>query len=128
MSTNNDKKQNVSHRFSVTIHDDNGKMSMDICDQNTMTQTTITAQDFNKYKNEGFNVYAISKILIGIIKDKYIRVVDKRSSNVQPFPDWNEVIRGIDDSRFDDMPNCYPVREGARIMYDRLYSMLSRQQ
>ena len=50
------------------------------------------------------------------------------SGSLPPFPDWNEAVKGIDDSRFDDMPNCYAVREGARIMYDRLYSMLLRRQ
>lgn len=50
------------------------------------------------------------------------------SGSLPPLPDWDEVIKGIDDSRFDDMPNCYAVREGARIMYDRLYCMLSRRQ
>ena len=48
--------------------------------------------------------------------------------SLPPLPDWDEVVKGIDDSRFYDLPNCYPVREGARIMYDRLYSMLSRRQ
>lgn len=71
----------VSRRFSVTIHDDNGEMSMDICDHNTMTQTNITAEDFGNYKNAGFNVYTIAKILIDIAKKQYLSIVDKRSAN-----------------------------------------------
>ena len=44
-------------------------------------------------------------------------------------PTWEEAIDGITDSRFtsERMPvsyNPYDVRAGARIMYDRIYSMI----
>jgi hypothetical protein len=50
------------------------------------------------------------------------------SGSLPPLPDWNEVVKGIDDSRFTTLDGREKVREGARIMYDRLYSMLSKRQ
>lgn len=41
------------------------------------------------------------------------------------FPSWEEAISGITDSRFIELPDKQHVRAGARIMYDRLYGMLS---
>jgi hypothetical protein len=73
-----DGKPHVSRRFSVTIHDDNGEMSMDIYDQNTKTQTTLTAEDFNLAKNTGFNIGTIAKILITEMKSKYINIINRK--------------------------------------------------
>jgi len=43
------------------------------------------------------------------------------------FPTWQEAVDGITDSRFTEMVDMNVVRSGGRIMYDRLYSMLHKQ-
>jgi len=38
--------------------------------------------------------------------------------------DYLEVCSHIDDSRYTDLPGCYDVRAGTRIMYDMMYGRI----
>lgn len=40
-------------------------------------------------------------------------------------PSWEECVSGIDDSRFTVMQGKEDVRTGARIMYDRIISLIN---
>ena len=62
-------KGEVTSRFTVTIHDDNGEVSVELIDYATRTKVSITNEEMKQAK--GFGVGSLAKLIIKATKDKY---------------------------------------------------------
>lgn len=63
-----------SSRFSMTINDDDGIISLEIIDYYSLTRTVIDGDELNNQK--GMNIGSLSKLLIGLAKPAYRNIAE----------------------------------------------------
>ena len=67
----------VSSRFSITINDDDGKVSLEIIDHLTKRQTEISADELMEAKGKEFSIGKMCELIIKVLKPKFREIATR---------------------------------------------------
>ncbi|MEK6614573.1 MAG: hypothetical protein AABZ32_00445 [Bacteroidota bacterium] len=67
----------VSSRFSITINDDDGKVSLEIIDHLTKRQVEISADELMEVKEKEFSISKMCGLIVKVLKPKFREIATR---------------------------------------------------